>query len=206
MDTTSLPPDDRPPVASPRRTNRGLLWAAALAVVVLAIATGVAFTAGGDDDAATLGGDPSIPGDLGGDRDVSGQAAPDVRYTTFDGEQVVLEPQGKPMVLNFWASYCAPCITEMPELEKSYAANGDRIDYLGIDVVDAPTKGLERIQQTGVTYPMGRDPQGGIFAAYGGIQLPRTALVSADGTIVAVHAGELDAEQLQAMIDEHFGG
>jgi thiol-disulfide isomerase/thioredoxin len=206
MDTTSLPPDDRPPVASPRRTNRGLLWAAGLAVVVLAIATGVAFTAGGDDDVATIGGNPSSPGDLAGDRDVSGQAAPDVRYTTFDGEQVALEPQGKPMVVNFWASYCTPCITEMPELEKSYVANGSRVDYLGIDVVDAPAQGLERIEQTGITYPVGRDPQGSIFAAYGGNNLPRTALLDAEGTIVAVHAGELDAEQLQAMIDEHFGG
>ena len=100
MDTTSLPPDDRPPVAGPRRVNRGLLWASALAVVVLAVATIVAFTAGdggskaGDVQAIDPNGTAPVDGSLTG-RDVTGEALPAVSYKTFDGAEVPLSTDGQ---------------------------------------------------------------------------------------------------------------
>lgn len=206
MDTTSLPPDDRPPVARPRRTNRGLLWASALAVVVLAIATAVAFTAGNGDDAQKLGGSENAPIEgFGDETDVSGQALPQLSYTTFDGGKVGLATDGRPMVVNFWAANCTPCRAEMPAFEQVFTGNQDRIDFLGIQVAEAPDRGKAFIQATGATYPMGRDVSGAIFEAFGGKNLPRTALIAGDGTIVATHRGELSQSELQALIDEHFG-
>ncbi len=213
MDTTSLPPDDRPPVAGPRRVNRGLLWASALAVVVLGIATIVAFTAG--DGGSTAGDvqqiDPNGTQPLGLDGldsgvDVTGQALPDVSYKTFDGADVALTTGGKPLLINFWSSICAPCVKEMPDLEQSYQANGDRVGYLGLQVSELPQFGLKMIEQTGITYPTGRDYPGRVFRAFGGSVLPRTVLVRADGTIAYVHSGALTAAELQQAIDETLGG
>ncbi|HEY6530722.1 MAG TPA: TlpA disulfide reductase family protein [Acidimicrobiales bacterium] len=205
MDTTSLPPDDRPPVEAPRRTNRGLLWAAALAVVVLAIATGVAFTAGGDDATEKLGGDPSVPGGLEGDTDVSGQALPSISYTTFDGEQVALAPGDKPLVVNFWAASCIPCVTEMPDLEQFHQANPD-VDLLGLQALEAPEAGLAMIDTTGITYPVGRDPRGIALGALGGASLPRTVIVAPDGRITWAYSGQVSAEQLQTALDQTTSG
>ena len=212
MDTTSLPPDDRPPVAGPRPVNRGLLWASALAVVVLAVATIVAFTAG--DGGSTAGDvqqiDPNATAPAGIDGldtgvDVTGESLPAVSYKTFDGVEVPLNTDGKPLLINFWSSICAPCVKEMPDLEQSYQANRDRVGYLGLQVSELPEFGLRMIEQTGITYPTGRDYPGKVFRAFGGSVLPRTVLVRADGTIAYVHTGALTAAELQQAIDENLG-
>jgi len=210
MDTTSLPPDDRPPVAGPRRVNRGLLWASALAVVVLAIATIVAFTAGdgssnaGDVQKIDPNGSQPIDDSLTG-QDVTGEHLPDVSYKTFDGAEVPLSTDGKPLLINFWSSTCAPCVKEMPDLEQSYQANGTAVGYLGLQVSERAESGLEMIQKTGVTYPTGRDPSAGVFRAFGGVGLPRTVLVRPDGTIAWVHSGALTGTEIQKAIDENLG-
>jgi cytochrome c biogenesis protein CcmG/thiol:disulfide interchange protein DsbE len=206
METTSLPPDDRPPEARTRRTNRGLLWAAVLAVVVLAVATIVAFSGGSStptsdvqriDPNATLAPEVELTG-----TDVTGQAIPAVAYKTFDGTTVPLSTGGKPLVLNFWASNCGPCVKEMPDLEQSFQANQGRVGYLGLQVAEAASLGQQMIDRTGATYPVGRDPGGDILQDFGGIALPRTVLVRADGTIAYVHPGPITAAELQQAIDE----
>jgi cytochrome c biogenesis protein CcmG, thiol:disulfide interchange protein DsbE len=207
METTSLPPDDRPPEAQPRRVNRGLLWAAALAVVVLAVATAVAFMGGGGDSAnknveriSPNGTQPTD--DLTAGNDPSGEQLPALTYKTFDGQEVALSTGGRPLVLNFWAAWCTPCVQEMPAFEQVYQANSDRIGFLGLQVTEVASAGLEQIAKTGVTYPTARDPKGDVNEALGGSGLPRTVLIAADGTVVAVHNGALSAADLQALIDE----
>ena len=210
MDTTSLPPDDRPPATRPRRANRGLLWASALAVVVLAIATIVAFTAGDGGSASDTqkldpNGEATPDGGLTG-TDVTGQGLPAVSYAPCDGTDVPLTTDGRPLLLNFWSSTCTPCIKEMPDLEQSYQANSGRVDYLGLQVSERAESGLDMIARTGVTYPTGRDPSAKVFRAFGGVGLPRTVLVRADGTIAWVHSGALTASEIQTAIDENLGG
>jgi thiol-disulfide isomerase/thioredoxin len=210
MDTTSLPPDDRPPEAPPRRVNRGLLWAAALAVVVLAIATAVAFIGGSGDDSASPnveridpnGTLPTNQGDLDAGADPSGQRLPALTVETFAGDDLSIATDGKPLLLNFWAAYCGPCVQEMPALDQVYRANSDRVQFLGIDVAERAESGLDMIERTGITYPTARDPRADVFRALGGMNLPRTVLIAADGTVVAVHNGALSATDLQALIDE----
>jgi thiol-disulfide isomerase/thioredoxin len=210
MDTTSLPPDDRPPVAGPRRVNRGL-WASALAVVVLAIATIMAFTAGdsgstkaSDVQSIDPNGTQPVDESLTG-RDVTGEALPAVTYKTFDGTVVPLSTAGKPLLLNFWSSTCAPCIKEMPDLESIYQADSGTVGFLGLQVSERAESGLQMIERTGVTYPTGRDTTAEVFRAFGGVGLPRTVLVRADGTIAFVHSGALTATELQRAIDENLG-
>jgi thiol-disulfide isomerase/thioredoxin len=210
MDTTSLPPDDRPPVDGPRRANRRLLWASALAVVVLSIATIVAFTVGDGTDDGTESLDPNatLPVDgneLDAGTDPTGQALPAVEYQTFEGESATLATDGRPLLINFWAGWCIPCVKEMPALEQAYLANSGEVDFLGLQVSEVAASGQQMIEQTGITYPVGRDPKGSVIQALGGRNLPRTVLVAADGTIVAVHNGELSESEIQAFIDENLG-
>jgi thiol-disulfide isomerase/thioredoxin len=210
MDTTSLPPDDRPPGAGPRRANRGLLWASALAVVVLAIATIVAFTAGdsgstkaSDEESIDPNGTQPIDNSLIG-TDVTGEHLPDVTYKTFDDQKVQLATNGRPLVINFWSSQCIPCVTEMPALEQTYQANRSSVDFLGLQVAELAAPGTKMIERTGITYPTGRDTSAAVFRAFGGVGLPRTVIVRADGTIAYVHAGALTEAELQQAIDENL--
>jgi thiol-disulfide isomerase/thioredoxin len=110
------------------------------------------------------------------------------------------------MVVNFWAAWCGPCRAEMPAFQQASIANQGAVDFLGIQVGEEASVGQKFLQEVGATYPMGRDPKGTIMKALGGTNLPRTALIAADGTIVAVHRGELTQSELQELIDEHFGG
>jgi thiol-disulfide isomerase/thioredoxin len=211
MTTTELPPEDRPPVTPPRRVSRGLLVAAALATVVLAIATVMAFRPA-DDDVETLLPPDQVaegayaPPDLGPAPDVAGDPLPALDYTAFgDGAEVPLTTGGRPLLVNFWASTCAPCVEEMPAIQAVADANAADLGVLGLQVAEGAERGEAMLQRTGVTYPVGRDPDGSIIAALGGVALPTTVLVTAEGTIAHVHQGALDADQLQGLVDEHLG-
>ena len=211
MDTTSLPPDDRPPVAGPRRVNRGLLWASALAVVVLAVATIVAFTAGdggstaGDVQAIDPNGTPPVDDSLTG-RDVTGEALPAVSYKTFDGAEVPLSTDGKPLLINFWSSTCAPVHqgdarprADLPGQRRQRRVPGP--PGLRAGRVRPPD---DRAAPASPTRPAVTAPAE-VFRAFGGVGLPRTVLVRADGTIAYVHSGALTAAELQQAIDENLG-
>jgi thiol-disulfide isomerase/thioredoxin len=183
-----------------------VLWALALAVVVLAIASWVAFSTESDD--ITRLGDPSLPvaPGLGDVPDKVGQPASSIEYVTFDGRTTSLsERSGRPMVVNFWASYCTPCITEMPTFEAMHQRFGDQVDFVGLAVNDGETRARELAQSTGVTYDLGFDAQGQIILDSGGVVLPTTVFIGADGTIVETHNKPLDDAGLQQRIEQHFG-
>ena len=94
---------------------------------------------------------------------------------------------GKPVVMNFWASSCAPCLREMPLFEQLHQEYGNRVTFLGIDTAEGVEAGEAMIAKTGVTYGQGRDPQGEQVVHFGGVQLPHTVFISADGTVTEVH-------------------
>ncbi len=208
MATTQLPPDDQPPAPAPRRVNRGLLWAAALATVVLAVATVMAFVSDGDTADGIVKLDPNGTepiGSLDGSSNPTGQALPALVYTTFAGGTSPLRPDGRPLVVNFWAASCGPCVQEMPAIQQFAETNAGRVDVLGLQVAEAADAGARMIERTGVTYPVGRDANGSIARALGGLNLPQTLVVGADGTIVAWHVGALSEADLQALVDDNTG-
>lgn len=205
-----LTDDDRPPRPAPRRPHRGVLWASALAVIVLTIATVVAFTGGSGDDAGVerLDADATLPG--GGEPragdDPSGRALPDLTFQRFDGTEASLaDYAGRPLVVNFWASWCAPCIAEMPAFESVHQTAGDQVAFLGLNVTDGEEPAATMIERTGVTYDLGRDPSGDVLADLGGVTMPTTVFVTADGIVAATHAGQLDEEELSASITDELG-
>ena len=117
-----------------------------------------------------------------------GEAAPAVTLKGFDGADVTLASlRGKPVVINFWASSCVPCIKEMPLIERVHQQLGDRVSVIGVDVFESPDLGREMIAKTGVTYPQTVDPTNEVLTTFGGTQLPHTVVLRADGTVSALH-------------------
>ncbi len=202
-----LPEEDRPPAPGRRRPPAGLLWAIALGTLVLVIAIVVAFrtdagSPSGSDQAAT-----TVPaGGSGGA--LAGQPLPKVGVESFDGTPMTLAqlaPAGKPAVLNFVASWCVPCVTEMPDLEALHQAEGDKVAFVGINVNDGVDNGRATVARTGVTYDVVRDPLGDALTAVGGVNMPTTVVVRPDGTVAKVKAGQISRAELEQTLQE-IGG
>ncbi|MCY3926293.1 MAG: TlpA disulfide reductase family protein [bacterium] len=146
---------------------------------------------------------PETPEDApAGDR----RRVPDVRFDYFDGSEGSLADfAGTPTVINFWASWCPPCITEMPAFEAVHRELGPNVAFLGVNVGDEPGAARELAERTGVTYPLAEDPDSAIFRAFGGLGMPTTVLVDGHGTIMHMVASRLKAQDLRGLIAEHLG-
>jgi cytochrome c biogenesis protein CcmG/thiol:disulfide interchange protein DsbE len=204
------PPAPEAPDTPPRRRGPGpTFWVvttvAALAVGVL-VATAVVDT-GGSDDVVSV--EDFVQGDavtsVNG-RAEEGRPAPDTAFEYLDGGEGTIEDfRGTPLVMNFWASSCAPCLAEMPAFESVHRELGDQVAILGFDVAEAAGPGRAMVERTGVTYPQGRDPRGDLVRAFGGIGLPHTVVVDADGTIVSMHNRAMDAEEIRRALEPVLG-
>jgi thiol-disulfide isomerase/thioredoxin len=130
----------------------------------------------------------------------------DASFTTFDDEVVALSSlQGGPVLVNFFASTCTPCIEEMPDLEAVHQELGDQVTFLGLALQDRPEDALDLIERTGVTYRTAQDKDGSVINALGGAVLPTTVLLDADLQIVSLHSGKLDADGLRRLIADGLG-
>ena len=112
--------------------------------------------------------------------------------------------RGRPLVINFWASWCIPCRSEMPGFEHVHQHVGDRIQFVGIDHQDTRPSALALLHDTGVTYPTGFDPDGHAAYDYGLVGMPTTVFISADGKVLEQHTGQLSEHDLQATIDRLY--
>lgn len=116
--------------------------------------------------------------------------------------QSLAQWKGKPLLVNFWASWCAPCVSEMPELSELAAKDGGKhVNVIGIGI-DSPTNLVEFAKKTKVSYPLyvgglgGTDLARELGSTSGG--LPYTVLIGADGQIRKTYIGRLKFDQLRA--------
>lgn len=132
------------------------------------------------------------------------EAAPDFSFTAFDGQRLAPgDLAGQAVVLNFWASWCAPCRTEMPAFESAYGANRDRgVTFVGLAVQDTPIAARDFWNELRITYPAGLDAGNEISLRYGVTGLPTTVFISHDGTIARRWLGVLNEQQLMAFVEE----
>jgi cytochrome c biogenesis protein CcmG/thiol:disulfide interchange protein DsbE len=134
----------------------------------------------------------------------SGRAATDFTITLFSGEKFSLaEQRGKPVLVNFWASWCPPCKEEAPVLERAWRAFKDRgVVFVGVDVWDTEADAKAFMQRYGVTYPNGPDPSGEVAIEYGVTGLPETWFLDREGTLVRRWVGALSDSQITAFLEE----
>lgn len=129
-------------------------------------------------------------------------AAPTFTVTDSNGATVSLEDfRGKPVVINFWATWCDFCVKEMPHFEESFKQHGDEVQFLMVNVQESPDVGKNFIEKNDYTFPVYFDTAGRAFSAYGLTGLPATFFIDADGNAVAQARGAVTAEKLQRGID-----
>jgi cytochrome c biogenesis protein CcmG/thiol:disulfide interchange protein DsbE len=113
--------------------------------------------------------------------------------------------RGKPVVVNFFASWCVPCRQEMPALQTVSTKLKDKVAFLGVDHQDDRGGALALLNDTGVQYPTGYDPDGKVATSYGLFGMPTTLFVSPDGRLLEKHTGELSEAKLDETINRLFG-
>ena len=136
--------------------------------------------------------------------------APDFTVYDLDGNAHKLSDfQGKPVLLNFWASWCGPCKSEMPDFNEAYLAQGEEIQFLMVNMTDGARETLDIakgfVADAGYSFPVLYDVNQEAAMTYGVSSLPTTIFIAADGTMTAYAMGAIDAETLQrgiAMIAE----
>jgi len=115
-------------------------------------------------------------------------------------EEISLEDfKGKPLVVNFWATWCGPCKEEMPFFERTWKEYKDKgIVFIGIDVMDDKENAQEFIEKLGISYTNLYDPSGKTSNSYGVVALPATFFIDKNGDIAVKHYGSFlgkDAEK-----------
>lgn len=136
----------------------------------------------------------------------AGDPAPAVVLEFFDGTTGTLaEFEGRPVVLNFWASWCPACVAEMPDFEAVHQRFAGDVVFVGVDLQDLSRETAQRfIDDTGVTYPIADDPTGEIYARFGGFAMPTTIFIDENGFIVGRQDGAIFEDQLTEMVLELF--
>lgn len=143
-----------------------------------------------------------------GELDISIDRAKDFSLELFDGSTVVLSDlQGKVVMLDFWASWCAPCRLEAPTLSQVYGEYRDRgVEFIGIAIWDGAQSAEDFVDEFDVPYPAGVDSDGIITIDYGIKGIPEKIFIDADGVIRKKFVGPMDAATLRATLHSLLEG
>ncbi len=133
-----------------------------------------------------------------------GKAAPSFALLEAGTGQTIdlAQFRGKPVVLNFWATWCGPCWEEHPVLVANARMLQPNVQFLGVVFQDEESKILSFLQQRGSSYPTVVDDKGKTAIAYGVGGIPETYFIDAKGVIVAKHNGPMDTQTLQANLQK----
>jgi cytochrome c biogenesis protein CcmG/thiol:disulfide interchange protein DsbE len=122
-----------------------------------------------------------------------GAIAPDFALTTLDGQTVrVSDLRGRPVLVNFWATWCPPCRAELPALQSAYERYGDQVTFWGVDVKESRDRVADFVPEFGLTLPILLDGDGSVSDHLYSVRgIPTTLFLSPDGVVNARHVGPL---------------
>ncbi|MGH7770468.1 MAG: TlpA family protein disulfide reductase [Candidatus Binatia bacterium] len=135
---------------------------------------------------------------------IVGRPAPPFALTLYNGEKVSLSDlRGKVVFVNFWASWCPPCLAEAKELEATWRELKDRdVVFVGVQIQDAEANGRKFVEEFNITYPNGLDPSGRIAIDYGVWGIPESFFIDPEGRITYKHVGGVGPAVVAAKIGE----
>lgn len=130
------------------------------------------------------------------------QFPPDFTAYDANGNPVKLsDMRGKPVIVNFWASWCSPCKQEMPDFEEAYKTYGDQVIFMMVNLTDGQREtqatAQAHIDNNGFTFPVYFDLDQSAAVAYNTVSIPATYLYDADGYLVTYGVGMLDAATIE---------
>lgn len=133
----------------------------------------------------------------------NGQLAPDITVQQLDGTEIKLSDlRGKPVFLNFWATWCPPCVGEMPHFEALYPKYQNQIQFLAVSQ-DAKKEAADSfIANKGYTFPVAWDAGQKAGQTYGVQAIPTSVLIDAEGKIIDIHVGGMNAGQLEDFLKQ----
>ena len=133
------------------------------------------------------------------------EPAPAVSAETLDGDELALADLDGPVVVNFWASWCGPCVDEAPDLRNLHDAYADKgLHIVGVNVRDRATNAKRFEDDFGIPYPSWLDPAAEIAARFGGIgpaALPSTIILDAEHRVAVRLFGAVTFHQLQSYVE-----
>ena len=185
--------------------NKRLLFgslavAAAVIVAVSIVAANRNDSATASTDDVTLTSSNDLSPTIGTNAAVTGRPLPKVNVQTLAGDDfATADLVGKPLVVNFWYSTCAPCKKELPAFAAVQAKLGDEVRFVGVDSLPPSANEEAFARDKGVQYELFYDTNGELTSAVGVAAFPQTLFIDAKGTIVE-QTGELTAERLEQLI------
>lgn len=195
--------------ARDRKAHRGIIIAA-VAFAVLLIGAGVAYSilapsaenekieVTGTDAVHATEGPEENNGDTGDGTGANATTpAPDFTMTDSEGKTLKLSDfRGRPVLLNFWASWCGPCKSEMPAIQAAWEQSGQDIDFVIVNMTgmggETEQSAKTFLADEGYSFPAYFDTNNSAAAAFGVSSIPQTYLINADGDIIGAYMGAMD--------------
>ena len=186
-----------------------LIWVLAFAVVI--VGASVLYNRfSGEVNLGGIATTPQVVEDPTGATEEKGSEAPDFTVYDLEGNAHKLSDfRGKPVLLNFWASWCGPCQMEMPDFQKYYESHGDKVHFVIVNLTDGQQETVETasafIAEKGYTFPVYYDTDIDAAAKYGVSAVPVSYFIDAEGYFTAWAQGALSADMLQQGMDLLLG-
>ncbi len=187
-----------------------LIWVLAFAVLIV----GASLLYSNLSGKVALGGLATTPQVMEGEATASTepQPAPAPDFTVYDLEgnpHKLSDFRGRPVILNFWASWCGPCVSEMPEFQKFYDAYGEEIHFLLVNLTDGHQETVESassfLEKHGYTLPVYYDTDIDAAMVYGVNAVPVSYFLDAEGNFVAWAQGALNEDMLNQGVEMLLG-
>ncbi len=187
------------------------VWILILLLVVLIAGAAVAYNGLADkvqlDNLAT---GETVAAEVPEGTQVSENLAPDFTVYDLEGNAHSLSDfRGKPVIVNFWASWCGPCKSEMPDFEEKYQAYKDDIHFLMVNLTDGSRETVDTAQSyidsQGYTFPVYFDTDYSAAIAYAVSAIPATYFIDENGVLIAYGKSAMSGETLQRGIDMLIG-
>lgn len=132
-----------------------------------------------------------------------GETAPDFTLSRLEGGEASLaEFRGRPVIVNFWTTWCTECRTEVPELERVYRRYGSDVVVLGVNMREPARVVRSFAEEYGATYPVLLDSDKKVAKAYRVTGVPETWIVSPEGVALQRFLGPVTAEQMERVLEE----